>query len=165
MVLRDTLGRAVRFCAKNTKFNTSSPKKRYKKKLKKKIFPRKVPLVALISGLKTLTNFWLRVQIFLSLFHFLHFFCNKGLFRLLFWTSRSQIGSFFFGFLTKKRTSINSHVFKKLQKVKKNQFTSKCTLDRLKRLLKKLLKKIARSAKNFHSNYGKFQKRKILAKK
>ena len=38
-------------------------------------------------------------------------------------------------------------------------------MDRLKRVLKKLLKQIARSAKNFHSNYGKFQKRKILANK
>ena len=61
MDLRDTLGRPVRFCPKNTKeISHFKPEKNVenKKKFKKNFFsPQNVPLVVLTAGLKTLTNF------------------------------------------------------------------------------------------------------------
>ena len=61
MVLRDTIGRPVRFYPKNTKeVSDFKPEKKVEneKKFKKKFFfPQNVPLVVLTAGFKTLTNF------------------------------------------------------------------------------------------------------------
>ena len=138
MVLRDTVGRLVRFCAKNTKFHTSNPKKNMQNK---KLQERNLFSPKCSSGS---VDFWFAKpdELLGREFRFFYptfLFCISS-------EIKASLDSFswelfcswdhFFWILDSKRISIISHLFRKVQIFQKNQFTSKCTLDRLKRLLK-----------------------------
>ena len=84
IVLRDTLGQPVRFCPKNRKFQTSSPKNLSKteKVLEENLFLQIVFPVVLKTGLEILTK---------ALAEKPEHSIEKKI-RLLFWTSRLQFG-------------------------------------------------------------------------
>ena len=141
IVLLDTPGRPVRFCAKNTKFLTSSPKKNVqtcKVQEEDLLSPKcqNVPLAVLTSGLETLTNIYAESSDLFIPLSFFAFLSKKRLLQTAFLDKYIAVWINSFFLLDKKRTSVNSHVIKILQKFQKNQFTSKCTLERLKRVLK-----------------------------